>query len=339
MLSRIGSAALIAIAAACADRPTIDLCRRGDRVELGNGFSLEFRDAQGNVLATRDASAEATSHFDDAVPSGAVEVVVIGRDNSGTTVAHGVARIVGAEACVCVAREEQYIAACAGIGCSIEGGACRFHDDATGAPTGPRTLRLGNNTADVGAVTRDTFLRSAVGFEDFNYGGDDVIEVGDFETLLLGFDLTALPTTSQVTEAVLTLQVSTESSSATSQLVGFRPVLEEWDEGFGMGELGCASWNCRRAGGVAWTNPGCVGPTSCAEASVAGVFPAMLGATYDIGPEAALTAVVDGWVRQPQTNFGLAARSAGNARFISSEGLDGARPRLSVTFTIPPPEL
>jgi hypothetical protein len=320
-------------AAGCEETRTIDVCGRGDEVALEGGLVVSFLDEDGAVLAFRETSPAPRASFELDVPGGATEVLVEGRDGGGVVVAHGRGALEEGGACVCFARDSQYLAACEGIACRQEGGTCGFVDAASGQAAGARTLTIGENADDAlhGAV--DTFLDGSLGNELRNFGATDRIEVNSDTVGLFWFDLRALPTVSQVDEAAFTLIVPSLDGDTSLEMVFLSPVLEAWEEGLENGADGCASWMCRQPD-VPWTTVGCGAPGSRADTAlgyfVADVFDTPIGLASP-----ALAERVQGWIADPATNFGLAASCGCGTRYASREGSDGLRPRLSVTYRLP----
>ncbi|MGE0869011.1 MAG: DNRLRE domain-containing protein [Kofleriaceae bacterium] len=356
--NRAAAAAACAIGAmfaGCGDDPDpaapalIHVCGRGDRAELaaaiGSGtLDLDFLDSNGTTVAMATVAADASdSELPTDIPASAVSVRVSGRATAGGPVlATGTGATAGDGAgCVCFSLIGEHLAACEGVTCTVDNGACAFD------PPGPRTLVFGENDTgtmldDVHGVTADTYLRSTTGMEMQNFGQFTEVRADSDPAMvgLLRFDLRALPKTAKISSATLTLTLSTDPEATTDYPIGFSRVLEAWDEGTNAtpdGE-GCASWMCRKPG-VPWTSVGC-GPGSCA-ASVEASLPnaTQLGMAYSVS----LLAAVSDWVSDPASNFGIAINVDGgtnpmtNVVFVSSQApaADGARPRLSVTYELP----
>jgi formylglycine-generating enzyme required for sulfatase activity len=120
--------------------------------------------------------------------------------------------------------------------------------------------------------------------------------------------------------------------------VGLFPALESWTEGDGAGTEGdCATWNCR-VDGVSWSVPGC-GYLSGRNRSREGAAAAVIEVP---GPGARLTAdvtaLVRGWMSDPEANRGLAlvADEEAIVDLVAHEAPAdlGARPRLLVTLRL-----
>jgi hypothetical protein len=162
---------------------------------------------------------------------------------------------------------------------------------------------------------------------------------------LVGFDLSSIPVGALVTDATLTLHMS--SSGSTPVPIDLHRVLADWGEGTsnagangGSGapsQPGDATWLHRFYPGTLWAMPGGdFAAAVSASQSVAGV------ASY-AWSGAGLLADVQGWVAAPGSNFGWlltgGEQTAGSAkRFDSREnGTASFRPQLSITYTVPGP--
>ena len=163
---------------------------------------------------------------------------------------------------------------------------------------------------------------------------------------LVAFDVTSIPAGSVVTDVRLDLSVTRDPAGATPpHNFSLHRVTQDWGEGTsvagGPGGTGTpaasndATWIHRLFNTSTWTTPG-------------GDFEAAASATSSVGNSGTtaswssptLIADVQGWVNNPESNFGWiligdesAARTA--RRFGSREG--GAAPVLDVTFTEPTP--
>jgi hypothetical protein len=347
MSSRISRTIAIAtlVAAACTSRPpSLDLCGRGDRADLsaalhGGHLDLTFVDDTGAVLTTTSVPADPSDvALSSTIPARATSVRVEGRGPGAGLVARGAGPTAHGGGCVCFALVGQDRAACDGVTCHVDGGQCRFD------PPGPRTLVFGDNEAgddpdDITGVTADTYLRSAPSDQPKNFGAEADFRADSDPAMvgLLRFELAALPRTSTVTDATLTLGLVRNSEATTSFPIRFYRVREPWAEGTSDTFAdGCASWNCRQDA-TPWTTPGC-GPGS-RDTEEAAILPAatVIGA-YSLP----ITGAVAGWVKAPASNFGLAFTVDGGAApgtsvwFVSREAppAAGPRPRLAVTFTL-----
>lgn len=326
---------LLATLAACTSGATLDICGRGDRVDLPGGLLITFYDASERPLATITAAADRPTTLPFEIPDGAVYVGVDGLGGSpDEELAGGWAAVTRDGACVCLTAAGQWDAVCDGITCQVANGRCVFVDAETGQPAGARTLAFGENDRDdVRGVTSDTYLAGVAGYTGQNFGQDDAVEVDGSPTVgLVRFDLVSLPSTAIVESAQLLLHVVDVPGAESPAPLELAPIREEWAEGLGDGAPGCASWTCRLPD-TPWTDPGCGVPTSRDQTPVAGVPSLERAATYPLEtPE--LTALVQAWVAGDIPNFGLAATCADDTMFVSSQGADGDRPELVITFRL-----
>jgi len=180
-----------------------------------------------------------------------------------------------------------------------------------------------DSAADHRSVTTDTYLDSELGKRDNNYGAATSLS---FEgNPLLRFDLSALAKTSRILSASLRVSISGSQHGA----IDVYPVLEAWTGGTQNGTLGVASYNQRTAG-TAWSSPGCGAPSSRSGESAAEFPPNVTGEqTIDLPAP-----LVEAWIGAPSDNYGitLVQQSGDDTRIVSSEGTDGSRPRLVLTY-------
>lgn len=159
---------------------------------------------------------------------------------------------------------------------------------------------------------------------------------------LLRFDLVgAIPSGATITEARLDVTMSRSISGA--QTVELRRVLESWGEGTSdapgqegggtASTAGDATWTHRERPSLTWSSPGGVfAQNASASQQVAGTGP------YTFESSAGTVADVQGWLDDPNSNFGWAmvmpSPAVGSAkRFNSRENSTGSsRPKLVVTF-------
>jgi hypothetical protein len=327
---RLRALVVLGVVAGCAEaaRP-IDLCGRGDEVELDGEVIVAFLDEAGEILTFASVEPDPAARLVLDVPAGAVAIEVEGHDAAGDLVAHGRGAFDDDGACVCIAQGAQYAAACEQIVCQVENEVCRFFDAVSGDANPSRTLVFGENEGDHPGEVADTFIRGVVGQEEQNFAVIPRLEVSAEEVGLVRFDLAALPTASAIEAATLRLVTGNESS----EVFQVSRVLEPWLEGAADGAIGCASWTCR-VPGIDWTDPGCGTPGSRESPPLAIFEPSTLG---PIGVTSdGLAGAVGMWVGDPSTNNGFALHSdGGNGDFASTQGADGDRPRLEVVFTLP----
>ena len=179
-----------------------------------------------------------------------------------------------------------------------------------------------------GEAGADTFLASSD--RSLNFGGLGVLRTAadPAATILLRFDLGEAPPGAVVLAATLTVWTSDGAQDPSG--VRIYRVFEDWLEGGESGAPGAASWDDRMPD-EPWSGPGCgVGSRdAAARAEVAIDAPAT---RYQVELPAS---VVQGWVDQPGSNFGLAlvARSGSGIELVSSQAGDTARrPSLAVEW-------
>lgn len=153
----------------------IDVCGRGDREQLatdlaGGKFALTFRSSDGQVLIVREAAADRLETLPLEMPPGTTLIDVEGLSSSGVEVARGSGAVIGNEACVCLARNQDFDFMCDEVSCEAEDASCRFFDPREPAPCllipQERTV-LDNGSACVKIGGTPGFLRS----EDVGFGG------------------------------------------------------------------------------------------------------------------------------------------------------------------------
>ncbi|MBW3599486.1 MAG: DNRLRE domain-containing protein, partial [Planctomycetes bacterium] len=174
--------------------------------------------------------------------------------------------------------------------------------------------------------TRDARLESSD--PDLNGGGDSLQADGTPDTSsLLQWDVAAIPAGSQVQSASITLNVTNTSIHSYE----FYRVLQPWQEQE-------ATW-VQFAAGSLWQSPGAMGAGD-AETTVLGSITALNSGSVTIELNPAGVQVVQAWVNEPSSNYGLLLQDYVNATdlaaFTSREGnIPAKRPKLSVAY-IPP---
>lgn len=149
---------------------------------------------------------------------------------------------------------------------------------------------------------------------------------------LLAFDLSSLPTDTEVLAA--TLHVWTHiTGNMQTDLHTLHRVNESWVEGSGddVGVVGGATWGDRDTG-TPWRGAGCT-PPSCEDA-VIGMFQLAAGPALE-SQSSIDVATVQGWVDGTYPNYGFAIRTVStllSSAIASSESqTDGVRPTLVLT--------
>ncbi|MBW2529477.1 MAG: DNRLRE domain-containing protein [Deltaproteobacteria bacterium] len=181
-------------------------------------------------------------------------------------------------------------------------------------------------------VTFDTQLMSS--FRDFNYGASPTGWADDSpnerRVTLIRFDLTLFPATAAVAAAAL--RVCTGDDPQYSSSVGtveLYRVLESWEEGTEGGSAGVANWDDREPD-TAWTTPG-AGPGSHHSVEVGSFQGAEVGTEYVVPLP---TELVEGWLADPDSNYGLVATTAstdGTEIVLSEHVAADCRPELAIT--------
>ncbi len=167
----------------------------------------------------------------------------------------------------------------------------------------------------------DVYLRTTVAPDQNTNDLDYVIVDGDnIATALVRFDISAIPTTAVVMSAQLALY----DDGDPGQTCSIYPLLESWDE--------ATATSNQRATGMAWLGAGATPPSRSATACGT-ITPTNANQTYTAS---LTTAIVQGWVTTPGTNYGvaIATTNSDGPRFGSREKVTASqRPMLSVTFT------
>jgi hypothetical protein len=168
---------------------------------------------------------------------------------------------------------------------------------------------------------------------EISYWQDDV---ADYRCLLLAF--TGLPSvpTANVSAATLSLwlEAYNVNGPATSP-PSFDRILRNWVEA----QVTANEW----ATGSAWTTLAGRGSGSDIAASSSGTvaLSTTTGAYMDLVLPAGMLADIQAWMRGTAANYGwnamIPSQAFGDDRvFTSREGTDGHRPKLSVTYDVPP---
>jgi hypothetical protein len=161
-----------------------------------------------------------------------------------------------------------------------------------------------------------------------NYGADTALfaDGGPDRGTLLKWDLTSLPAASQVLAASMTFYV-TNSSTNTYEIY---QLLRDWTEAN-------VTWNVA-TGTASWQTAGAQGSTDRGS-TVLGQFPTGSTGTITVNLNAAGLAVVQSWINNPWSNFGLIVQDYvegdDSVAFSSSEAATTSnRPLLSITYRI-----
>ena len=187
------------------------------------------------------------------------------------------------------------------------------------------------------AGTRDTILKE--GAATVNLGNLDVLRVTTADIgpagptwTLLRWDIAGEVPPGTVVESVrIVLEADPEGGAVATQ---FYEVRRPWSEGNGSPGSG-ATW-LTTDGSTAWQTAGAEGGADRGSTSI-GTLPAGSG-TQTATLNATGVAMVQGWVDDPDSNYGVILRSnSGNAMDFDSREVTAAgnRPRLEVTFSLP----
>lgn len=185
---------------------------------------------------------------------------------------------------------------------------------------------FGENTSnDFRNVTRDTFISMQDAAANFGTADNVRIERDQGARGLLRFDVSAIGVTRHILAARLAVYLEDATAGAA---ISFHKVMEAWDEGNVDGTNGVANYTFRQ-GLVPWSLIGAFPPASIGPevGSFAGTAVGLVEVPFPV-------ALVEAWVGNPSTNFGvlLESNSDQTVRIVSSEGADGMRPVLSVTY-------
>lgn len=194
---------------------------------------------------------------------------------------------------------------------------------------------------------------------DNNLGGAGFFNVGTagngyLNRALLRFDLSIIPSGSQILGVSLTMDVVREpAADRQNSLFSLRRVFVPWGEGIqvpaesnspGLGDLaapGEATWNHRFAGGAPWTMPGGRAGTDFSTVLSSTAFVYGIGDPVEFESTPELIADLQQWVDNPAANFGwLMMTESEDVRrtargFASRES--GFGPTLTIEFS-PVPE-
>jgi len=197
--------------------------------------------------------------------------------------------------------------------------------DVVALPGKPKTLVLQPGVDGYNGLT-DTYLTSW--YPDKNYGTAECMWLGHPDKMfsVLRFDLAPLPASARVMTATLqTYHYGGSSTYAIPLNVSAHRLLRPWSET-------AATWN-RATASVLWQQPGALGSSDRDPAPAAAVDLRQLSGwvTLDV------TALVQGWVEQPASNYGLWLKGTSdrNAQFYlytANAGAVDLRPRLEIQY-------
>ena len=183
----------------------------------------------------------------------------------------------------------------------------------------------------------DNFIRA--NDPDTNFGtltigyiGEDFVDTGEVNRLLIKWDLSTIPANAVVNSAILSLYVTADRSSNARTLRAYR-VLRAWtEEG--------STWN-KYDGSNAWGTAGCGNTTTDREATDIGNT--TQPASPNVGDEIAITLTaskVQEWISGVLTNNGLLLKvdteTDDSIQYAMHEhATAGYRPKLVIEYTVP----
>ncbi|MBI4325113.1 MAG: DNRLRE domain-containing protein [Chloroflexi bacterium] len=151
---------------------------------------------------------------------------------------------------------------------------------------------------------------------------------------LLKFDLAGrIPANAIVTSVVVQVKVMKVPSGPQNSTFALRRVLQAWNENE-------ASWNTRLAPSTAWNSPGAAG-TGDASATASSTVAVAGTGSYTFASTSSLITDAQGWLSNPETNFGWLLISQGEgtaktARHFGAREDAGNASRLVIGFSVPP---
>jgi hypothetical protein len=198
------------------------------------------------------------------------------------------------------------------------------------------TVVIGDNTGADIAGCIDTSLIQGAATTNFGDAGSMSIQkydVGDHNNCVVWFNGT-WGISGPVTVNSATLEIYLEDNGGTStQTISARRVLVSWTSAG-------ATWNSRN-GTNNWTTAGCLSDGSDRIASASGTSAAIGSAgAYKSISGAGMAADVEDWINGDASNFGWVLEHANGtndsqyATFVTTNGTDGQRPRLTVDYTL-----
>jgi hypothetical protein len=187
------------------------------------------------------------------------------------------------------------------------------------------TVTFGENASDTyQGVTEDTQILSLI--PGSNFGGSVLLGAGVNATLLMRFDVSALPpVTTNVVAARLHLMGDDGSLSNVTMTI--HRVREVWTEGTQQNSAGTANWN-ERTPAANWMAAGAAPPSRDSMPFATFTYQMFSPHVIDLA-----IADVQEWIDVPATNLGFAITGATvGGQVISSEGT-GPRPQLELVLS------
>lgn len=214
------------------------------------------------------------------------------------------------------------------------------------------TVTIGDNTTDTYSGCEDAAILSSyigIPFNTNNLGAYALIGVDNFAgthqgaTLIKFSGLSNLPTTAAVSAATLYLYLDPSANTQDFTLTVYG-VLRDWIEGTGAPADRSADtpysccWN-EYGDENTWTTAGCGGAGTDRDAASAGTLAISALAAAGWFAISIDTDLVESWLSGSRSNYGIVVTTSQIDALItgvSSEGADGSRPYISVTYTTPP---
>jgi hypothetical protein len=186
------------------------------------------------------------------------------------------------------------------------------------ADTGPFTVSI--------VASRDTRLHGGERHLNFGATGELVCNGNPDTPVLIGWNLSAIPSSATVDSAVMRL--STGDNALQGESASVFALLEDWNEGNQNGAAGAASYDQRKPG-TSWLSAG-ARPPSRTTSPVVVFAPTQANQTFQVNLP---TALVQTWVDLPAGNFGVVITCPfSNDVAFHSRSVAGKQPVLVVTY-------
>jgi len=207
------------------------------------------------------------------------------------------------------------------------------------------TVVIGNNTGDDYSGTEDTLIKQASA--ENNYGSKDNFEItkyntNDYSHSLIKFSgISSLPSDITISASTMYLYCSTHASGTRTATA--KRLLRDWIEGSlnGSNRSGnspySSCWN-EYGSGNTWTSSGAISDGNDRSGTDSGIMD-LDGTGYKSVSDNQLNLDVENITNGTYNNYGWHFEVTGTPAtytydvFTSSEGSDGQRPYLSVTYT------
>jgi hypothetical protein len=183
---------------------------------------------------------------------------------------------------------------------------------------------------------KDAYLNNELGASGRNYGADSQIHIGksDLHRALFQFDLSSIPSTTEINNAVFKTYLSSTQGMALTSAIELYRITNSWKEGQGIGDIGIdgATWTNRDLT-TQWVQQG--GDYSLPFVASTDITKDGVGwYTWDLSP------LVQGWINGAYpTNDGFLLKASSNTVdldgiYYSSDytGVPTLRPELIVIY-------